>query len=123
MFTKIGTVTVGITNQDAALAFYTSKLGFEVVTDQPMSETERWIEISLPDSPTHLMLGLRGQSATDHTGMTGYVLHTADMAATVATLKEQGVEITHEPSTMPWGQWAQFADLDGNEFGIWAPPV
>ncbi|GLV60672.1 VOC family protein [Dictyobacter sp. S3.2.2.5] len=123
MFTKIGTITVGVSDQDKSRDFYVNKLGFEVIQDQPMSENERWLEIGLPGSQTHLMLGLRGQSAGNSTGMTGFVLHADNMEETCATLKERGVRLTVEPSAEPWGKWAQFADPDDNEFGIWAPPA
>jgi predicted enzyme related to lactoylglutathione lyase len=86
-----------------------------------MSETERWLEIALPGTQTHIMLGLRGQSGGDKTGMTGLVLHTDTIEETCATLKARGVALTQELTTQPWGKWAQFTDLDDNEFGIWAP--
>ncbi len=121
MFSKIGTITVGVTNQDKALEFYVDKLGFEKVSDEPMSETERWLEVALPGGQTHIMLGLRGQSGSDRSGMTGFVLHTDDIEETCATLKERGVTFVQELSTQPWGKWAQIADPDGNEFGVWAP--
>ena len=121
MFTKIGTITIGVSDQDKALDFYVNKLGFEKVDDQPMSETERWLELALPGTQTHIMLGLRGQSAGDRTGMTGFILHTDNIEETCATLKARGVTLTHELTTEPWGKWAQFTDLDNNEFGIWAP--
>ena len=121
MFSKIGTITVGVTDQDKALDFYVNTLGFEKIDDQPMSETERWLEVALPGGQTHVMLGLRGQSGSDRSGMTGFVLHTDDIEATCATLKERGVTMTQELSTQPWGKWAQIADPDGNEFGVWAP--
>ncbi|MEO8970787.1 MAG: VOC family protein, partial [Ktedonobacteraceae bacterium] len=91
MFTKIGTITIGVSDQDKALDFYVNKLGFEKVDDQPMSETERWLEIALPGTQTHIMLGLRGQSGNNNTGMTGFVLHTDNIEETCATLKARGV--------------------------------
>lgn len=121
MFSKIGTITVGVSDQDKALDFYVNTLGFEKISDEPMSETERWLEVGLPGSQTHIMLGLRGQSATNSTGMTGFVLHADNIEETCATLKERGVTFTDELKTEPWGKWAQFSDLDGNEFGVWAP--
>ena len=121
MFTKIGTITISVSNQDKALDFYVNKLGFEKVDDQPMSETERWVEVGLPNTQTHITLGLRGQSGGDKTGFTGFVLHTDNIEETCATLKARGVHLTQELSTHPWGKWAQFADLDNNEFGVWAP--
>jgi predicted enzyme related to lactoylglutathione lyase len=121
MFTKIGTISIGVSDQDKALDFYVNKLGFEKIDDQPMSETERWLEVAPPGAQTHLMLGLRGQSGGDKTGFTGYVLHTDNIEATCETLKARGVTLSKELSTEPWGKWAQFTDPDGNEFGIWAP--
>ena len=86
-----------------------------------MSETERWLELALPGTQTHIILGLRGQSASDKTGMTGFVLHTDNIEETCAMLKARGVRLTQELTTQPWGKWAQFTDPDDNEFGIWAP--
>ena len=86
-----------------------------------MSETERWLEVAPPGAQTHIMLGLRSQMGGGRTGFTSYILHTDNMEATCETLKARGVTLTQEPATQPWGKWAQFVDLDGNEFGIWAP--
>src|SRR5260221_10420239 len=121
MFTKIGTISVGVSDQDKALDFYVNKLGFEKIDDQPMSETERWLEVAPPGAQTHIMLGLRGQSGGDKTGFTGYVLHTDNIEETCETLKARGVTLSKKLSTEPSGKWAQFTDPDGNQFGIWAP--
>src|SRR5947199_9655582 len=108
MFTKIGTVGVGVSNKDKLLDLYVNKLGFEKIEDQPMSETERWLEVAPPGAQTHIMLGLRGQSGGDKTGFTGYILHTDDIEETCATLKAHGVDISQGLSTQLWGKWAQF---------------
>src|SRR5260370_39378828 len=104
MFTKIGTITLGVSDQDKALDFYTNKLGFEKVDDQPMSETERWLEIALPGTQTHIMIGLRGQSGGDITGMTGFVMHKHKIEGICATLKDRGVTLTPEPLPEPLGE-------------------
>ena len=121
MFTKISTIGVGVSDQDKALDFYVNTLGFEKIQDQPMSETERWLEVALPGTETHIMLGLRSQMGGDKTGFTSYILHADDIGATCETLKAREVTFTQELSTQPWGKWAMFTDPDGNEFGIWAP--
>ncbi len=82
MFTKIATIGVGVSNQDKALDFYVNTLGFEKVADQPMSETERWLEVAPPGAQTHIMLGLRGGMGGDKTGFTGYILLTDNIEAT-----------------------------------------
>ena len=121
MFTKVGTITIGVSNQDRALDFYVNTLGFEKIDDQPMSETERWLEVAPSGAQTHIMLGLRGQSGGDRTGMTGYVMHTHNIEETCETLKARGVAFSQALSIEPWGKWAQIIDPDGNELGIWAP--
>ena len=121
MIRKLKFAGIPVKDQDRALDFYVNKLGFEKIDDQPMSETERWLEVAPPGAQTHIMLGLRGQSGGNNTGMTGFVLHTDNIEETCATLKARGVTLTQELSTQPWGKWAQLADPDQNEFGIWAP--
>src|SRR5260370_22167490 len=101
MFTKIGTISVGVSNKDKALDFDVNTLGFEKIDDQPMSETERWLEVAPPGAQTHIMLGLRGQSGGDKTGFTGYVLHTDNIETTCATLKARGVPLTKQLHTQP----------------------
>src|SRR5262249_35173695 len=38
-------VSIPVTDQDRALKFYTETLGFRLVTDQPFSPEQRWIEL------------------------------------------------------------------------------
>lgn len=46
---------------------------------------------------------------------------TISIEGTCDTLKARAVRLTVPLSVEPWGKWAQFADPDGNEYGIWAP--
>ena len=43
MIKSVKFVGIPVADQDRALEFYTRRLGFEVLTDQPMGETQRWI--------------------------------------------------------------------------------
>jgi len=45
MLTKIGTITVQVTDQDKALEFYTQKLGFEKRSDEPMGRTSAGLQL------------------------------------------------------------------------------
>src|SRR5439155_8418838 len=56
MITHLKFVGIPVTDQDAALAFYTDKLGFKVVTDQPMGPTQRWIELRVGNSDSRVVL-------------------------------------------------------------------
>ncbi|HEX3512359.1 MAG TPA: VOC family protein [Solirubrobacteraceae bacterium] len=48
LINQISTVIVPVSDQDAAVAFYTEKLGFEKRADVPMGEQMRWIEVAPP---------------------------------------------------------------------------
>ncbi len=128
MLTNIGTITVQVSDQDAALAFYTEKLGFETRTDQPMGPGQRWIEVAPPGAQSRILLykatpeapGADSfEAAQDSIGKsTRMVLEVDDIVATFAQLKANGVPIVEEPQQQPWGWWGVFADQDGNTYGV-----
>ena len=56
MITHLKFAGIPTRDQDRALAFYTEKLGFKVLTDQPMGPTQRWIELRIAASDTRVVL-------------------------------------------------------------------
>jgi catechol 2,3-dioxygenase-like lactoylglutathione lyase family enzyme len=57
MIRGVKIVSIPVKNQDAALKFYTEKLGFKVATDQEMAPGgQRWIELKIPGADTNLAL-------------------------------------------------------------------
>src|SRR3977135_1352614 len=52
MITHIKFVSVPVRDQNRALDFYTEKLGFTIITDQPFDEKQRWIELRVPKAET-----------------------------------------------------------------------
>ena len=54
--TGIRTVSIPVNDQDKALAFYTEKLGFRIVTDQPFNESQRWLELGISGAETRVVL-------------------------------------------------------------------
>jgi lactoylglutathione lyase len=128
MLTNIGTITVHVTDQDKALAFYTEKLSFEARTDMPMGPDQRWLEVAPPGAQTRILLykptpEAPGADSYDVAKAkigknTGMVLEVDDIKATFAELKAKGVTIIDEPTQQPWGWWGVFADQDGNSYGV-----
>ena len=49
-------VGVPVHNQDVSLKFYTEALGLKVVTDQPFTDKQRWIELLIPGAETGVAL-------------------------------------------------------------------
>ena len=45
MIKRIKFVSIPVADQKRALDFYTDKLGFTIITDQPFDEKQRWIEL------------------------------------------------------------------------------
>ncbi len=52
MITQIKFVSVPVHDYDRALAFYTQKLGFKVLTDQQFGQGQRWIELKVGGAET-----------------------------------------------------------------------
>jgi predicted enzyme related to lactoylglutathione lyase len=118
MITKARTVGVYVSDQDRALDFYVDKLGFEKRTDEPMGPEARWIEVAPAGAETVLVL-FTPPGQEDRIGtFSNVVFECDDIEATYRELRGRGVEFTEEPSEQPWGMWAQFKDVDGNEFGL-----
>lgn len=106
-------VSIPVTDQDRALAFYTEKLGFRVVTDQPFDEKQRWLELGIPGAETCIVLFNMGD-AMKPGGLTNVTLWTDDVEGTARELKSKGVEFVMEPKRFGWGTSSIFKDVDGN---------
>ena len=116
MIKAIKFVSVPVSNQDAALDFYTTKLGFRVVTDQPFDGTQRWIEIGIGKSVTGLALFTSDEHKNRVGTFTGISFVSDDVIATWKELAAKGVEFVKEPVQQEWGTSAVFKDQDGNQF-------
>jgi uncharacterized glyoxalase superfamily protein PhnB len=111
---QIDIVTVPVTNQQAALAFYTEKLGFEVRLQMPyMDPSSLWIEVAPPNGTTRLVLATWMPHLK--TGeFTGIVLITTNIKADYMELKSKGVTMT-PLDKQAWGTSTMISDPDGNQ--------
>ena len=118
MIRGIKFISISVRNQDAALKVYTEALGFKVVTDQPYTDTQRWIELSIPGCQTGLALF----TPEGHEYRIGQFQSVAfwcdDVFATAKILKSKGVQFAGEPKTEDWGTSSVFKDPDGNQFAL-----
>jgi catechol 2,3-dioxygenase-like lactoylglutathione lyase family enzyme len=117
--TQVGTVFVHVTDQDRALAFYTEKLGFQVHTDQPYGEGDRWVEVVPPG--THTTIALVPPRPGDPVGIDlGFSLSTKDADADHAELRRRGVDVDEEVMRMgdPVPPMFFARDPDGNRLMI-----
>jgi catechol 2,3-dioxygenase-like lactoylglutathione lyase family enzyme len=116
---RVGRVVIPVSDQDAAIGFYTGTLGFSVVADVPFGESERWVEVGPPGGGTSLAL-VPPQGEYKPGRMTGVGLDSADPRADHAELKGKGVDVDAElvgsDGTVPLLFF--FRDLDGNQLMI-----
>ena len=124
MISHISQVGVYVSDQDAALAFYTEKLGFEV---RSLREGPgiKWIEVAPPGGQTTISLASKDFPVGDEAKIgvfTNIAFETEDIHELYETYRQRGVTFTHEPELQPYGKWfAAFVDQDGDEFFVFQP--
>lgn len=118
MITHVKLVSIAVTDQKKALDFYTNKLGFTVVVNEPFNASgdSRWIELKPPEGQTRIVL-LKADRNDPRVGrLSNIVFTTDDVEKTYFDLKTKGVQFKEPPNKQHWGMFTQFNDLDGNTF-------
>jgi catechol 2,3-dioxygenase-like lactoylglutathione lyase family enzyme len=113
MLRAIDIVSIPVHDQDAALKFYTEKLGFKVATNQYFGDgKQRWIELLIPGAETRVALFTPEGHENRVGGFQPVTFRSDDVFATAHALKSRGVKLAAEPKKEVWGTMAP----DGNEF-------
>ena len=109
-----------VNDQEAALDFYTNKLGLELTQDEPYGESgARWITVS--PAEMRIRIVLKKAEREHERAMVGHsdgapvlTLGTNDVRSAHRALREQGVRFLGEPYRYPWGLAAILLDQDGS---------
>jgi predicted enzyme related to lactoylglutathione lyase len=109
-------VNIPVRNQDVALKFYTESIGMKVVTDQPFTPQQRWIELMIPGADTGIALFTPEGHEKRIGEFQSISFWCDDVFAEADALKKKGVAFAKEPTTESWGSAAVFKDPDGNQF-------
>ena len=125
---KVKIISVLVHDQDAAIEFYTKKLGFELLEDKPFG-TSRWVTIALKNN-RDLTLALELVTAAEDKALVGKQagshaflgLDTSDCLADYRRMKSLGVKFLGEPQSGPWGTGVQLEDLYGNKLFLSQEP-
>lgn len=115
MIKAIKFVSTPTRDQDRAIDFYTSKLGFTVHSDQPFNEKQRWVELRIPGADTRLVLFTPDGWEERIGSFFNFTFATDNIDVTYADLKAKGVEIMGPPQKADWGSSFIFKDVDGNQ--------
>jgi len=122
---NIGVAMFTVADQDAALAFYTEKLGFEVRADTRFGDRgeHRWLEVAPPGSTARL--ALNPPMGGGQPGGSGIGVETPDVPGEHARLSAiGGIDLDPEPMRTPGAPLLfMLRDPDGNHIAVVeAPP-
>ena len=120
---NIGVAMFSVADQDAALKFYTEKLGYEVRADMRFGEKNemRWLEVAPPGSTARLALNppMGGQP-----GGGGIGVETTDVLSEHKRLGALGVDVDPEPMRTPGAPLMfMMRDPDGNSIAVVEAPA
>ena len=120
-------LAIVVRDYDEAIAFYTQKLGFDLLEDTPLGEDKRWVVVAPAGAGREgaaLLLARAANSQQenrvgDQTGGRVFLfLHTDDFWRDYETYRARGVEFEETPRREPHGVVAVFRDLYGNRWDL-----
>jgi len=127
---QIRLASIMVENQDTALRFYTTKLGFVKSKDIPMGPTFRWLTVTSPEGAEGVELVLEPmgfppaqtfQKALFAAGIPATAFLTSDIASEFSRLKSLGVVFRGEPKSMGPITAVIFEDTCGNLINLVQP--
>ena len=128
---RINLASVLVDDQDRALRFYTSVLGFQKKTEMPMGD-HRWLTVTSPEDPNGIELVLEPDThpaarpfkealVADGIPFTSFAV--TDVHREFKRLRDLGVQFTQEPAEMGPVTTAVFDDTCGNLIQIATAPT
>jgi len=125
MIQRICHITLVVREYDEAIAYFTQKLGFQLIEDVPMKNGKRWVLVgtSKSDGTTLLLAEAKTPGQTSRIGnQTGgrvfLFLETDDFWSDYNAMKERGVIFLEQPREEAYGTVAVFEDLYGNKWDL-----
>jgi catechol 2,3-dioxygenase-like lactoylglutathione lyase family enzyme len=118
---QIARISLLVKDYDEAIAFYTQKLGFELLEDALLNGTKRWVVVRPKDSNGAALL--LAKAASDHQleaignqtgGRVFLFLHSDAFEKDYQHMLNHGVEFLESPREETYGTVVVFKDLYGN---------
>lgn len=128
MYQRIAHISLVVKNYDEAIAWYQTKLGFQLIEDTPLGDGKRWVTIAPPGAKecSLLLAQASGEEQAAAVGnQTGgrvfLFLFTDDFERDYKRYQSLGVEFVRPPQEMPYGKVAVLKDLYGNQWDLLQP--
>ncbi|MGI4864234.1 MAG: VOC family protein [Janthinobacterium lividum] len=128
MSQQLAHVALLVRDYDEAIQFYTEKLGFQLLTDTPLSATKRWVLVAPAGSPASALLLAKADDAEqlsrvgNQTGGRVFLfLNTDDFWRDYHQMQANGVLFKETPREEAYATVAVFEDLYGNLWDLLQP--
>ena len=129
MHQRLGLTAVVVRDYDEAIAFYTEKLGFELIEDTWIAaQQKRWVVVAPRGARESRILLARAVGEVqasrigDQTGGRVFLfLYTDDFWRDYRAYQARGVVFVREPTVEKYGTVAVFRDLYGNLWDLLEP--
>jgi catechol 2,3-dioxygenase-like lactoylglutathione lyase family enzyme len=123
MTQHIGEIALLVRDYEEAIAWFTQKLGFALLTDTDLGAGKRWVTVAPSGGGTALLLAkaVGEQTAAIGRQAGGRVflfLHTDDFERDHAVLRARGINFVEEPRHEAYGTVAVFEDLYRNHWDL-----
>lgn len=124
----LSAISILVAEYNEAIAWYCSKLGFELVVDTPMGGGKRWVVVA-PNADAQTRIILAKASGPEQTaligrqmgGRVGFFLQTDAFDDTYARMAKLGVVFREEPRSEAYGKVVVFEDCYGNGWDLIEP--
>ncbi|BDF95677.1 MULTISPECIES: VOC family protein [Pseudoalteromonas] len=121
----IGSIALVVESYNDAIAFYTQKLGFDLIEDTDLGNGKRWVLIAPPNSNgTNLLLAQASapqqlEAVGNQTGGRVFLfLHTNDFWRDYKVMQKNGIRFNEQPRKEAYGTVVVFEDLYGNKWDL-----
>ena len=113
----IEVVSIPVSDQDRAKAFYSEVLGFTLDIEAPFAEGMRWVQLTPPGGGASISLVTWNEEMRPGSIKELY-LACDNIEATHRDLVDKGVRFTQPVQDTPYGRFAPFVDPDGNGWSL-----
>lgn len=122
MINKVGQIMLYVNDQDAALRFWTEKVGFTIVSEEDNGQGMRWIEMApVKNAETSLILHnkefIAKMQPELNLGTPSLMFFSEDLEQLYKDFTDKNITVG-EMVEMPSGKVFNFADNEGNYFAV-----
>ncbi|AXT25776.1 VOC family protein [Ruegeria sp. AD91A] len=118
-------VTLVVPDYDDAIAFYTERLGFQLLKDIDLGDGKRWVLITPPGSDGSALLLAKADGPEQRAaignqtgGRVGFFLQTEDFQRDYTQMRANGVQFEEAPRIEPYGSVVVWRDPFGNRWDL-----